>query len=376
MNVKVLLPVVMAPSTSKTLTKQMKAYLQKIYTDPKSPVSFRGVESVYRFVQKAKKNISRKLIKEWLMTKDSYTLHKPVRKKFKTRKVIVQGIDDQWQADLADLGNIAKYNKGYRYILTCIDVFSKYAWVIPVKTKTGVNVTSAFEAILKTGRKPVKLQTDQGKEFLNKIFQALLKEENVHFFTTHSERKASVVERFNRTFKSIMWRYLTSENTLSYVDVLPELVYGYNHAYHRSIGISPVQVTPGNEEQVWQRLYGEDKKRLKFRYRVGDSVRISKARSTFSKGYEKGWTEEIFTISRQLKQNPVVYKLSDYEGKQLDGTFYEPELQQVLKTSDVYTIEKIISKRKRGKKLWYYVKWLGYPKSMNSWVEEKDLQSV
>ncbi len=192
-------------------------------------------------------------VADWLATQDTYTLHKPVCYNFGRRKVIVGGIDHQWQADLADLSSIKKHNQGYCFLLTCIDIFSKYAWVVPLFKKSGPSLTAAFTSIFEESRQPATLQTDQGTEFKNQKVQQLLKERNIHFFTTYNvETKASVVERFNRTIKARMWCYFTENNTLTYTDILPSLVDAYNHSYHRSIGMTPAQVTAKNEELVWQ----------------------------------------------------------------------------------------------------------------------------
>ena len=171
----------------------------------------------------------------------SYTLHKPRRRRFPTLPVVVHGMDDQWVADLVEMQPLKKWNRGMRYLLTVVDVLSKYAWVEPLKSKTGVAVAAAFERILKRarGRHPVRLQTDAGKEFYNHTFQALMTRRKIHHFSTYGDTKASVVERFNRTLKERMYRYFTARNTYRYVDALPALVQGYNRTKHRSIGMPP-----------------------------------------------------------------------------------------------------------------------------------------
>ena len=214
----------------------MEKTLTSIYLDPSHPASFGGVDAVYRAVkEKGKNKISRKQVQDWLSQQDVYTLHKPARRHYKRSRVIAFGIDEQFEADLADVQNLSRYNKGYKYLLTCIDIFSKYAWVVPLKTKQGQELVKAFQTILASGRKPSKVQTDQGTEFLNRVFQKFLRENNIEFFTVKSGLKASVVERFNRTFKNKMYKFFTAKNTLTYIDVLPQLVKSYNNTYHRSI---------------------------------------------------------------------------------------------------------------------------------------------
>jgi transposase InsO family protein len=146
----------------------------------------------------------------------------------------VYGIDHQWQADLVDLGKSASYNKGFKYLLTCIDVLSRYAWIVPLKNKTGKTLKEAFQVIFKSGRQPIRLQTDKGTEFTNRVFQKFLKENDVHFFTTYNEEtKASIVERFNRTLKTKMWKYFTHRETIIYIDVLSEMVESYGAPKYR-----------------------------------------------------------------------------------------------------------------------------------------------
>ena len=183
----------------------MDEYLTQVYYNPKRSGGLGGVERLYRDVKKdGKYDISRAQLKKWLMKQDTYTLHKPARRHYKRNRVIVGGIDELWQMDLADMQAIATDNDGYRYLLVCIDVFSKFVWVIPLKTKTGPALVTAFKKILESGRKPQKIQTDQGTEFFNKHFKDLMKEEEIQLYNTYNETKASVVERVIRTLKTRM----------------------------------------------------------------------------------------------------------------------------------------------------------------------------
>ena len=226
----------------------MEKTLASIYLDASQPASFGGLDAVYRAVkEKGKNKIWRKQVRDCSSQQDVYTLHKPARRRYKRSRVIVPGIDDQSQADLVDLQNLNRYNKGYKYLLTCIDIFSKYAWVLPLKSKQVQELVKAFQKILSTGCKPTKLQTDQGTEFLDRLFQTYLHDNNIDFFTVNSGLKASVVERFNRTIKNKMYKYFTAKGTLICINVLPQLVSSYNNTYHRSIKLKPSEVTKANE---------------------------------------------------------------------------------------------------------------------------------
>ena len=215
------------------------------------------------------------------------------------------------------------------------------------------------------GRSPEKLHTDKGTEFLNRNFQSFLKEKNIHFFTTNSELKASVVERFNRTLKTRMWKYFTAKNTRVYSDVLQDIVQGYNNSYHRSIGQVPASVSLLSVGQVRRKLYGNSwaKLRRELKFKLDDQVSISKSRRTFKKGYLLSWTQEIFTVTKIIPRVPPVYRLRDYADDEIEGVFYAEELQKVHKSDDLYETEKILAEKKENGKVKVLVKWLGYEKN-------------
>ena len=343
--------------------RKRERQLALTYYDVKGIGSFGGIQPLAKTSK-----VKTKQAKAWLASQDVHTLHKPVRYKFPRRKTIVDGPNQQWQADLIDVSRLSRHNHGTKFLLTCIDIFSKKAWVEPLKDKTATSLVNAFESIQRS--LPKKLQTDKGTEFLNRKLQQWLKAHKVHHFTTENEDiKASILERFNRTLKSKLWHYFTRHDTLTYMDVLDSMVDVYNHTPHRSIGMAPNDVTSKNKARIWFRLYANPISYKEPALRVGDSVRISKARRVFKKGYLAQWTEEIFTIVERKSTQPPTFVLADYSGEVLKGTFYPQKLQKVIKTDDVYRVEKIL-KRSKNQAL---VKWLGYPDKFNSWVNVKDL---
>ena len=270
----------------------------------------------------------------------------------------------------------SKENDGYNYLLTVIDCFSKYAWAIPIKNKTPEEIIKSFDYIFKE-RRPIKLQTDKGKEFKNKKFQSFLKEHNVIWFTTDSEFKASIVERFNRTLKTKMWKYFTQFGTRKWIDIVDDLVYNYNNTYHTSIKMMPIEGSKKeNETQVYKNLYTNEVKTNKVnKFKVGDKVRISKYKSVFEKGYLPNWTTELFTVSKVLKTSPVTYKIKDFNDDEVTGIFYEQELVKFDKQDQDFEVEKILKTRIKNRKKEYFIKWKGYPSSMNSWIPAKNLKS-
>ena len=361
-------------------SQKLNELLSNLYYSLESSVSYGGKEKLFREARKRSSLIKRIDVNKWLQSQLPYTLHKPVRLNFKTRRVVVYDIDEQWQMDLVDLPKISRQNDGHRYILVVIDVLSKYVWVESVKKKSGPSIGKAFQNILHRNgkRNPKFIQTDKGNEFFNHHMKDLLHENNIKLFTTNSERKASIVERFNRTLKELMFKYFTKNNTRRYIDILQQLVGKYNNSYHRSIKMKPREVTKDNTPIVWLNLYEKDWKRNNDgkKFCIGDKVRISIEKTTFQKRYEEIWTEEIFTITHIVKGNLTVYKVEDDSGESIKGTFYEKELQKVT-PPETYRIEKVIRKKKnKDGTVLYLVKWKGYPDKFNSYVLEEDLQKI
>ena len=333
------------------------------YLVAKEPGSFGGADKLRRYSSQPSKDVSR-----WLMGQDAYTLHRLVRNRFRRRRTYAKGINDLFQADLVDMSAMARQNDGNRYLLTCIDVFSKRAWAVPLKNKSGETVKAAFEDIFKD-EIPNMLQTDKGTEFLNSTVQALFAQHNIKHYTSENEDiKAAVVERFNRTLKNKMWRYFTYAKTQKYIDVLDEMIESYNNTYHRSIGMAPNEVTLDNMQTVVERLYPIKQKPV-YKFEIGDKVRMSMGKRVFKRGYMQGWTDEIFTVSERYPTDPATYGVRDYGGEDIKGKFYAQELQKVTKADDVYEVEEVVKTRKRAGRVEYFVKWKGYPSKFNSWVD-------
>ena len=314
--------------------------------------------------------------------KNQYTLarelHAPRRIRFPTRSVVLESIDDLWQADLVEMGHLAKWNRGHRYLLTVIDTFSKFGFARPLKTKKGEEVTTAFNDILKTSKRiPKLLQTDQGKEFFNTKFQTLMKAEGIHHYHTFTDKKASIVERWNRTLKSHMYRNFTERNSLRWIDSLSRLVNTYNHLTHGTIGMKPARVKKSHENTLWERIHKTKTKHKDSNlFRVGDIVRVSRVKSIFGKGYTPNWTEELFKIATVIKTNPRTYRLEDLLGERIRGTFYGHEMR-TTRIPDYARIEKVISRKtlSDGTKM-IRVKWKGYDSRFNQWIREADSQKL
>ena len=192
---------------------------------------------------------------------------------------------------------------------------------------------------------------------------------NISFYTSENDGiKCALVERYNRTLKTRMWRYFTSSNSLRYVDVLDDLVKSYNDTIHSSIKTAPSRVSIHNESNLRRKLY-QPVVKSKPKLKIGDSVRISETRRAFKKGYLPSWTRELFKVVNVFPTDPPTYRIADLSSEVIKGKFYAEELQAV-KEDEVFKIEKVIETRRRHGKVEYLVRWLGYPPKFDSWVTE------
>lgn len=304
-------------------------------------------------------NVKRQIVEE---------IHKPARKNFKRRSVIIKSLTDLFQADLVEMIPYSKENKGYKYILVVINCFSKFVWAFPLKSKTGKEVSEAMMKVFKK-QIPNNLHTDQGKEFFNKDFSKLTKEYNVNHYNTFSEKKASIVERVNRTLKNIMWKEFNFRGNYRWIEMLADIVKKYNHTKHRTIGMKPVEVTKKNETDLLKTVHNKIKQALKNKFKLDDHVRISKHRGIFDKHYTPNWSTEIFIVRKVQMTNPTTYLLRDMSEVNIEGGFYEEQLQKV-EYPGVFLVEKIL-KRKPNK---VFVKWLGFSNEHNSWIDKNNIQ--
>lgn len=354
--------------------------LKSAYLDPANPGSYGGVNKLYQAIRD--QGVTLNETKKFLETQESYVKHRDQRKKFPRNQTIVGGIDKQWQADLADMQTLSSQNDNNRYILTVIDCFSRFAWAVPVKTKSAKDMLLAFKELFQIShpRVPIKLHTDRGKEFYNTTIKAYLKEKEIELFSSSSDLKAAIVERFNRTLKTRMWRYFTANKTRRYIDVLKNLVHAYNNSVHRTIGMQPSKVSKRNETSVWRKLYGpsllqgSQKNKKKLNLQKSDSVSIPRYRGDFVKGYTDKWTDEKFHVACVNQKGPRrVYKLEDFSGEPIEGIYYSQEVQKVRPPLDSpFRIERIVSKKSNGDCL---IKWQGWPEKFNSWINKSDLKN-
>ena len=301
-------------------------------------------------------------------------LHKPVRRKFQRRQVISYGVDDIWSCDLVEMQEWSKENEGFRYMLNVVDVFSKYAWSIPMKDKTALTTLNAFKQIVESSkRKPKHIWVDQGKEFYNKYMDQWIKENNIVRYSTYGEHKSAIVERFNRTLKTNMWKRFTAENTRNWINMLDKLLLNYNNKFHSTIKMTPTEASKQkNKTQVLENKTYLEHGNEKPKFKVGDKVRISRVKGLFEKGYLPNWSEALYIVDTVKNTNPYTYTVRDMNGEEVLGSFYTEELQK--STQEVFRIEKIIRKKKINGVEHGLVKWLGYNDKFNEWKPMSEIE--
>lgn len=299
-------------------------------------------------------------------------LHRAARKNFIRRKTEMRGICDTLQADLVEMIPYAQQNRGMKYILVVINIFSKMAYACPLKNKTGCEVTRAMKSILQSIKHPIKnIHVDMGNEFYNSSMRKLLQRYNINIYSTFTTMKAAIVERLNRTLKNRLWKEFSYRGSYKWIDILKKIIDNYNHTKHRTIRMKPIDVNSKNEEYLMKTVYNYKRiitEKSKPKFKIGDQVRLSKYKHIFEKGYTPNWTTEIFKIAKIQSTNPITYVLSDNDDREIKGSVYEHELQLAMNPS-IYLVERII--RKRGNMI--FVKWLGFNDNHNSWIHENDV---
>ena len=248
--------------------------------------------------------------------------------KFRRERIIQLYKDETWSADLFDKSSLSKYNNNYKFILTVIDTFTKNAWAVPLKNKSGLFITNGFKIVLSVHPqggsepiKPEKLWVDRGNEFYNKTFKSLLKEYETKLYSTYSDLKAVFIERFNRTLH-IINKPMFINGDGNWVNILNDAVVTYNNNIHSTIKMTPVDAS-NNPDKI---KYSFSFKNIKPNFKAGDYVRHVDKRNIFSKGYTSNWSRDLFKVNEVLKTQPPTYKIEDMDGEIIEGEYYEQEL--------------------------------------------------
>ena len=362
--------------------------LQNIYENPLNEGSFSSIYKLYKSGKKLNKYITLKDVKNFLATQDSYTLHKPTKKHFLTQNVLAPKPLVIISMDLIDVKNISNFNKGFNYLVLFVDVFSKYLTIIPIKNKNKESILFSLKTFFEKdeNNRYSRIYSDLEGGLYSKLVLDYLKKNKKRVYSNSSkERKNSLSEIYIRTFKKKLYRYMTHYNTHTYIDALHDIVTSINRSSNRSLknaNLTPEKLHKIKDSLILQRQFKkmfirkEPKKKVQL-FKIGDIVRIPRTeytQSVFFKKYNILNTEEIFKIINIKKDRfPFLYILEDLGKEKIQGSFYAEELtKSSLKT--FYPI-KILKSRIQNHKKQFYVTWLGFPSSFNSWIGEGDVVS-
>ena len=349
----------------------------KLYHSSK-PYSFGNKKRILDNVE-----ITKKEVDKILKNNDIYTRYKQYKKPRKYSPIYVYKRRELFQADLISFTNpeYIKANDGYKYLFTVIDVFTKFAWVYPLKSKDCETTKKCFEDILsKCGQQPEKLQTDRGSEFVCAKFKNFLKSRNIHHYVSYSDRKCPVIERFNLTIQQILYKILDKNESFRWIQYLDQAMKIYNSRKHTTIKLSPTEAEKRENETIVRKAFIKrynkaGTKPPKPKYKVGDTVRIWKFKRVFDRGYHENYTTQYFKISKVLTNLPVVrYELEDILGEKIVGSFFENELVP-FEGMEFYRTE-VIDSKGSGKNKKYLVHYIGWPNKFNDWVSEDQLKDL
>lgn len=369
--------------------KILRDYFKDIYYDRVFPASYSGIEKLWNYIKVDKdrpESVTKEKLIRWLRKQETYQVHTRPPKKYPTEAIIVEGLDEIWDADILHLPTEKpSLNKNYKYLLGVIDLFSRFVWGRLLKSKGGAETARAFQDILAeaagAGRKCTEVRTDSGGEFTGKEFRQVLLAEKIRHIIAYGEVKANYIERWNRTFQDKLYRWMYEKNTSVFADAVDDIITSYNNTIHGSTGFKPADVTEANAMELYERVYipildKRAKETTEFSFRVGQLVRLSLLINKFKRGYTQNYTEEVFKVTATIPSHPPRYKIEDLKGEEVKGSFYKEDLKAVNAESTAgvnWKIDKVIYTRKiKGRKL-SLVSWVGFPKKFNTLIPHSHL---
>lgn len=281
--------------------------------------------------QRFKGEIDKRVIDEWSETQKTLTEYAPSRKTFLRRPTVSHKKDSIWAADTAFFIPLAKYNRGYKYLVICVDILTKVVRGVPLRTKKPSELVEGFKKLFKKARPSLALYSDMGSEFV-KEFDKYLKQNNIQHWTSANEVKSSVAERYILTFKLRLYRYLEHNSTKKWIDVYERIFSNMNNSYNHSIKMIPAKCI--TEEQQREAFYNQYAKKIGFISKddgleTGQQVKISYLRVPFKKAFNRNFSESTYTLQKKYpKENQAVFSLKASDGEAILGKFYRKEFKK------------------------------------------------
>jgi hypothetical protein len=350
---------------------------ERYHTD--EPWSFGNSKRILQY----ENEVTKKSADEFLAQNESYTRFRQHRKSKNYSPIYVYKKRELFQADVVFFTdeNMVKENDGHKYLFTCIDCFTKMAWVFPIKQNNCDSAMASFRQILENcGDRPERLNSDRGSELICKKFGKYLSDMGISHYLSYSLRKCPVVERFNLTIQNLLYKIMAFNRSLKWTEYLEQAMHIYLNRIHNTIKMTPTEAeNPRNSPIVRQHLltyfYKTGKKKKKARFKVNDTVRIWSKKRTFQRGYDENFSIEYFKIKKVKSNLPVPrYILQDSKGETIIGSFFEDELVR-FDPQDRFDIQ-VLRERKRGRKIEYFVHYIGYPNNMNEWISKRQLLNL
>ena len=383
----------------KKLSENQLRFLNEQYYDPRNSASYSGFNKFWRHIRDLK-IVTKIQTLHLLQQQDAYTSFRPNVQKFKRPKIVVPYYGYEFGSDTAYMVKFADENDGYKYFAVFIDYFTRFAWTYKLKTLKGVEMQTCMKRLFEEEQqKPEHLHTDKGTEYVNRVVSKYLKEQSVNHIVTGSDAKSSISEALIKQIKQKLFRYMYHKNTLNWHSVLDDVTRAYNNSTHSTLKMSPKAAQSAEPYVVWRNQHGlktkktpnsenkpprrkrkarKPKQKQPFTYRINDRVKVSAAKTPFTRAYSEQFSTETFFVQRRKTRDGIaMYTLRDELGETIQGQFYEREMTPVIVPEDKqYKIERVISsKRIKGKKQ-FLVKWQNFPSKYNSYVSEEDLVDI
>lgn len=370
----------------KPLTKQQTTYLKKKYYTEKN---FFGRDKLFNLIKHEPGHPTKEQVGEWLKTQQVHQLHLKQKRSTILKPVVLKKPNSLYEIDVVDMGEHADGNK--RYILTMLDVFSRFAYAEVMEDKTEESILQAFKKMLETVPQITRLQSDNGGEFINATFKDFLKSKNITQDLTVPGKPQSngIIERFNGTLKSMIQKEISTTLNHNWSSKLHILVTNYNTSYHDTLKMSPVEARL-NTKTAFDNV---EKKALKHTGRnhsdikVGDKVRIKKFKGKLEKHSTINWSMDLFEVAKVIQPrkayNSTTYRLKDdthsytRNDLQLITEVIKPPKKEREIKEGLYEIESIVKKEKREDgRMYYLVKWRGYDESYDTWEKFANIRST
>ena len=307
--------------------------LKDLYYNLKNPSSFSNAGTLYKAAKKKIPNLKLKQVSNWYNSQRVANLLHAKRNRFKRNPIVVKNFGISYQLDILDLARFAKSNKNYKYILVCIDAFSRLLTCYEQKTKSGEETLNNLKKLVKKFPTIVSLCTDEGGEFVSAATKRFLKDKSIDLYIArNTHAKASLAERVNKTIRTKFLKIFTHSGKQNWLKSLKSVVRNYNNSTHRTLGVAPNDVNTKNVHLLRRKLYPKltkveinYQKNVLKKFAVGSTVRLTRIFGRFEKN---AWTttDELFTIKRQVKRKIPVFQLVDSKGEDILGEFYSQEL--------------------------------------------------